>query len=159
MAESVEDFWRAYRASLLPDSRPPEAPPAAWSFGSTPEMADELGGLVRAGVKTGTASLLWAYEAEGEPLPQAGAISLILDSAGQPLCLIETTSVAVKPFTEVDEAHAWSEGEGDRSLRSWREVHWRVFSQECAILGRAPAEDMPVVCERFRLLFTGDQDT
>jgi hypothetical protein len=30
------------------------------------------------------------------------------------------TTVEIRPFGEVDEALAWDEGEGDRSLASWR---------------------------------------
>ena len=48
-------------------------PPAAWSFGATPEQADELLDLVLDGTKTATASALWDYDADDEPLPEAGA--------------------------------------------------------------------------------------
>ena len=151
----IEDYWQAYLASL-PDTTPhPAGYCEAWSFGSTPELAKQLGGLVKAGIKTATSSLAWSYEAENASLPQVGTISIITDGAGWPLCIIETVETEVKAFSAVDERFAYDEGEGDRSLGYWQRVHWKVFSAECAVIGRKPAEDMPIVCERFRVLYTG----
>jgi uncharacterized protein YhfF len=53
----------------------------------------------------------------------------------------------------VDEGHAFLEGEGDRSLGQWREVHERFFTDH-ADHERGFAPDMPVVLERFRVLYT-----
>ena len=46
-------------------------PEVTW-FGDSPAMAAELGELVRTGRKTATASLMWSWEEEGEPLSVAG---------------------------------------------------------------------------------------
>jgi uncharacterized protein YhfF len=127
--------------------------PQAWGFGDNARLADELGNLVLSGLKTATASLPWEYEVENEAIPCPGDLSIILDGAGYPICLIETTSVVVLPFDQVDASHAYDEGEDDRSLDSWREGHWRYFTRVCAAIGFTPAENMPVVCERFRLVF------
>jgi|GEM_PF-248556 len=149
---AIEAIWRAYLASL-PEDRDAPASYQAWSFGDNPDMADELAHLVVRGVKTATASLLWAYEAEAEEPPQPGAMSVVLDGAGRPVCVIETTQVEVRPFNQVEAAFAYDEGEGDRSLAYWRAVHWRFFSRECGSLDRTPSESMPVVCERFQVVF------
>jgi uncharacterized protein YhfF len=148
----VETFWQAYVATLPPGVTRPLGY-SAWSFGSTPEMADRLGQLVLSGVKTATSSLIWSYAAAHEPLPRAGDLSVIVDGAGDPLCIIETVQVDVIPFSQVNARHAFEEGEGDRSLDYWRRVHWRVFAEECAAIGRRPSEDMPLLCERFRVLY------
>ena len=144
-------FWEGYLATLPPGA-PRPALPEAWYFCDSRACADELGALVVAGIKTATAGLFWSYEAEEEPLPQARQPSIVTDWEGRPLCVIETTEVQVLPFDEVGAQHAYEEGEGDRSLAYWREVHWRFFGRECAALGRTPSADMPVVCERFRLV-------
>ncbi|MFB8188319.1 ASCH domain-containing protein [Microbacterium sp. NPDC055988] len=144
----IQDYWRDARIAM-PEL--PERLPEAWAFGATPEHADELLELVLAGIKVGTASSLWDYEQSGDPLPVVGELSIILDGAGAPRAVIETAAIDVVPFDEVDEAHAFAEGEGDRSLAHWREVHeryWRRHSEN----PRGYAPDMPVVCERFRLL-------
>ena len=145
---TIEDYWREARIAL---PHLPEALPEAWGFGATPWQADELLALVLAGLKDGTASSLWDYEANGDPLPAVGEMSIILDGAGAPRAVIETTAVEIVPFDEVDEVHASAEGEGDRTLAHWREVHeryWREHSENA----RGYAPDMPVVCERFRLI-------
>lgn len=145
----LEAFWRAAREA---DPALPAAVPEAWPFGATAEHADELLGLVLDGVKVGTASSLWDYEETGDPLPTVGEFSVILDGAGSPRAVIQTTAVEVVPFDRVDEAHAYAEGEGDRTLAHWREVHeryWRTHSEN----PRGYAPDMPVVCELFRLVF------
>ena len=68
------------------------------------------------GARRDTASSLWDYEAEGEPLPTAGDLSILLDGRGEPRAVLRTTDVHVAPFGEVGAGHARAEGEGDRSL-------------------------------------------
>jgi uncharacterized protein YhfF len=156
MAESpaVRDYWRSYLDSRKSELSTQGLEYEAWAFGNTAEMADDLGSLVKLGVKIATASLGWAYQADGEPYPEVGDMSIILDGRGDPMCIIETTDVEIIAFNDVGERHAYEEGEGDRSLDYWREVHWAFFAEECKSIGREPAEDMPVVCERFRLIYS-----
>ncbi len=146
---TVAEFWHECR-SAIPDL--PQAIPEAWAFGATAAHANELLALVLAGTKTATASSLWDYEHTGDPLPEVGWLNIILDGRGIPRALVETAAVDVIPFDEVPESHAFAEGEGDRSLSHWREVHeryWRDHSE--APKGFEPS--MPVVCEQLRLLY------
>ena len=69
---------------------------------------------------------------------------------GDPICVIRTVTVEVRPFGLVDEAFAWIEGEGDRSLPYWREEHARFFESE----GRPVDDDTLVVLEIFELLWS-----
>ena len=159
--ERVATFWEIARAHARITGVPTyfgptpleSVPPPAWSFGADPAQADELLELVLAGTKTATASAAWDYEADEEPLPERGALSIVLDGAGRPRALIETTDVEVVPFDEVGEEHARLEGEGDLSLTYWRRVHQAFFTTE-ATHGHGFAADMPVVCERFRVLYS-----
>ena len=149
----IEAYRRSYLETLPPDSpvRDEQYPAEGW--GDSSRMADELGGLIADGTKTATCSALWEYEAEGEPLPEEGMKTIVLDSNHNPLCIVETTEVEVKPYDEVDARFAYEEGEGDRSLEYWREVHWRVFSHTLAGIGKEPSMDMPLVCERLRVIY------
>lgn len=151
---TVTDFWTAFIAGLPVGGARPQTY-TAWGFGDSAAMADELGMLVRNGRKTATCSLLWEYETEGELLPEAGDFSIILDGQGRPLCIIETTEVAIRPYNTVDAAFAAAEGEGDLSLDYWRQGHWRYFDRICRLIGREPALDMPLVCERFEVRYAG----
>ncbi|QAV70412.1 ASCH domain-containing protein [Salinibacterium sp. UTAS2018] len=149
----VEDFWRECRLAL---HGLPEAVPEAWAFGATPAHADGLLSLVLKGTKTATASSLWDHEHTGEPVPEAGWLNIILDGRGSPRALLETTAIVVVPFDEVPESHAFAEGEGDQSLKHWREVHeryWREHSES----PRGFEPHMPVVCEQLRLLYVGSR--
>jgi uncharacterized protein YhfF len=151
----LESFWavarRHARMETLPGYIPPGmgelVPPPAWSFGDTPELADELLRLVLAGTKTAAASALWEFDADDEPLPEVGVLSNVLDSTGHPHALIRTTDVRVVAFDEVGEEHAFLEGEGDRSLAHWRRAHehYLVDGQDGS---------MPVVLERFAVLYS-----
>jgi uncharacterized protein YhfF len=152
MSDRVEEFWQEYLDSLSDDEPHPDSY-QAWSFGDTPEMADELGKLVLDGVKTGTASLAWEYAQDDEPLPRAGEHSVVLDGKGDPLCIIETTRVYIEPYEDVGEDQAAAEGEGDLSLDYWRTAHWSYFERRCQVLGREAGDCMPVVCERFRVVW------
>lgn len=151
-SERIDDFWKECRAALA-DRGLPEKAPEAWAFGATPEHADELLALVLEGTKTATSSSLWDHEHTGELVPEVGWLNIILDGRGHPRALLETTAVRVVPFTEVTEAHARAEGEGDRMLATWRAIHERYWSQYSES-PRAFASDMPVVCEEFQLRFS-----
>ncbi|NPV77787.1 MAG: ASCH domain-containing protein [Anaerolineae bacterium] len=152
MNKTVRKFWKQYLATLPPEEKAGRSF-TAWSFGNSPEMADRLGDLTRQGVKTATSALLWEFEATDEALPKPGDLNIILNGKGEPLCIVETVEIEIKPFDQVDERFAWEEGEGSRTLEYWRAVHWEFFGQSCARIGRQPNERMPVVCERFRLVF------
>ncbi len=159
--ELVEAFWndakhRVHLGELsvyLGQSGLEALPPPTWSFGATPEQADELIELVLAGTKTATAGALWDWETEGEELPTVGTLGIVVDGRGRPRALVVTTDVRVVPFIEVDEEHARLEGEGDRSLDHWRTVHTQFFTQH-ALHDKGFSPDMPVVCERFEVLYT-----
>jgi uncharacterized protein YhfF len=124
----------------------------AFSFGKTAEQADELAELVRTGTKTATSMLLWELEAEGRPLWRVGDRATVLDGAGRPVCVIETTELAVKPLNAVDDKFARDYGEGDRSLAWWRRVMLTYYSEIAERLGKHPSEDMLLICERFRVV-------
>ena len=159
-AEELDRFWESARHQTRTNPVPgylgtyagEALPPPAWAFGGTAEQADDLLSLVLAGTKTATAGALWDYETEDEALPQVGDLHIILDGAEHPRALIETMSVEVVPFDEVDAEHAQLEGEGDLSQEFWRDVHQRFFT-EFATHDKGFSESMPVVLERFRVLY------
>ncbi len=149
----VETYWRRYLDTLSTNSPVRDEHYAAEGWSDSPQLADELGTLIASGTKTAACSALWEYEAEGEPLPEVGVKTIVLDGNDNPMCIIETTEVEVRPFDEVDAQFAFGEGEGDRSLEYWREAHWRFFSRTLPSVGKEPATDMPLVCERFRVVY------
>lgn len=139
---SVEAFWTEFA-----EATGVEAPYEAWAFGGDdmPDLATELALLVRDGPKRATASLVSSYDKDGELFPTVGVYSVILDGDGSPVCIIQTTSVEVSHFGDVDEQFAWDEGEGDRTLADWRRSHIWFFEAD----GTPVTDDDLVVLERF----------
>jgi uncharacterized protein YhfF len=152
-----QDLWNEFLASGEPEAESAaDAPFTAWSFGDSPEMADRLLALVLEGRKRATCGSLEEYLAEGESPPVPGEYSVVLDGRGLGRCIIRTISVDIVPFDDVDAAFAREEGEGDRSLEYWRAGHWAYFDRELTARGSKPSGDMPLVCERFSLVFPSD---
>ncbi|MGP4074705.1 ASCH domain-containing protein [Halobacillus sp. K22] len=67
------------------------------------------------------------YEWENKALPPKGLPNIILNGDGEAVAIMETIAVKVVPFDVVAEEHAFLEGEGDRTLRYWRDVHETFF--------------------------------
>lgn len=147
--ESAKDLWESFQQQItnLPEKYD------VWSFGDTKEVADELAALVLAGLKTATCSLKRIYEIEGADLPQIGTYSVILDGNNQAVGIIQNVEVKVFPFDEVTEDIAIAEGEGDRSVEYWSDVHKEFFKRECQSIGESFSTKMEVVFERFELVY------
>lgn len=122
----------------------------AWSFG---DDADLLANLVKDGIKTATCSAYCFYEMENEALPEPGGYNIILDAGDQAVCITRTVKVYVTPFSQVTADHAYREGEGDRSLAYWRDVHKKFFTEELEAAGMEFSEDIKLVCEEFDLVY------
>ena len=86
-------------------------------------------------------------------MPYQGLITIVLDGRDEPLCIVETTEVTVRKYNEVDSDFARAEGEGDFSLEYWRTAHKNYFSRVLLKTGKEFSEDMPLVCERFQVLY------
>jgi len=125
----------------------------AFYFADSEALANELAELVLRGTKRATAGAMWKFEAEAKRIPQAGDLSIVTDWAGDPLCVIETLSVEVLPFSEVTAEFAATEGEGDGSLDYWQKSHGEYFMRECLASGREFSEKMLIICERFDVIY------
>lgn len=125
---AVKAFWESFQSSL-PEFSPWKnaVMPPAWQFGRDDILAQELADLVISGEKRATASLFWEYERDDEILSKPGDLSIILDGKNLPVCIIETTTVQTVPFDEVSERFAAEEGEGNKTLLYWKDVHWRFL--------------------------------
>ncbi len=160
---TANEMWSAYlessRASVLKgvcsqdNVLLDEASYDAWAFCGGGEDGDRLADLVLAGTKTATSSAYRLYGLEDEDVPKVGEYSVILYDDEQAACVLRTTKVSIVPFKDVDERHAWLEGEGDRSLAYWREVHLEVFGEEFSNVGLPFNEDELVVLEEFEVVY------
>ena len=118
-----------------------------FTFGDSAELADRLAALVLAGVKTGTCSA-----AVHGPDAQVGERQICLNSAGTPVCEIETVAMQTLPFSDVTPEMAALEGEGDLSYAYWRDAHEAYYRREGTW-----SPDMQVIFETFRVTRILDQ--
>ena len=151
--ETVKNYWEKFLASLPPDSPYRGKTYVAEGWGDSPEMADELGTLIAQGLKTATCASVWEWEAEGNPIPPVGLITIVLDGRGEPLCIIEAVEMTIRKYNEVDADFAHAEGEGDLSLNYWRAAHRNFFSRVLPKIGKEFSEEMLLVCERFKVIY------
>jgi uncharacterized protein YhfF len=144
-------LWAAFVKTQAEDPTPRFL--EAFHFDDNQQSANALARLVLKGQKTATAGLLWSFQHDERQIPRPGHLSIVTDFSGKALCIIETRRVDVVPFDEVPAEFAALEGEGDGSLVYWRRAHEAYFGRECKRIGRIPEPSMPVVCERFELVY------
>jgi uncharacterized protein YhfF len=118
-------------------------------------LRDKLVAAILSGAKTSTSGLVHAYEAEDEPLPQAGLVAAVVDSADRRVAAIEVTEVRIVRLADVDLRHVLDEGEGDESVAQWRAGHeafWRSAELREAVGDPefTVDDDTLVVAVRFR---------
>lgn len=102
------------------------------------------------GQKTATSSLYRHYLEAGEDQPGVGQTELVIDSAGQPVCLLETTRVELVEAHDVTDEFVRAEGEGFDSWDEWWSAHRDFWSQGDEGMPVTP-KDL-VVCQWFKLV-------
>ena len=125
----------------------------AWHFANDEKNANELAELVVNGEKTATASGFCFYEFEHEEIPKVGSLSIVLEWNNNAKCIIKISKVYTSPFSKVTLEHAYKEGEGDKTLLYWRNVHKKIFSEELNEYNKNFNENMMVVCEEFEVVW------
>ena len=124
------------------------------SFGGSAAMADTLISLIASGAKTGT----FALEAEFADAPQRrplnGGLVVVTRFDGAPVLLYRLTEVTTVPYRDIGPQHVAVEGPNARDVAVWRNIHWPYWGDWLRARGLEPAQDMPVVFQRFELLFT-----
>ena len=101
-----------------------------FSFGDSPEMADELLALVLAGKKTATVSVVL----EDEQTPSVGDLSLVIDGHGNPACVIKTVHLETVKFCDLTWDMVKREGE-DENFEQWKSGNIRYCPRDAAKRG------------------------
>jgi len=155
MAANPNAFWECYLGTLPAEHPHRRASPEAFAFGDSPALANELATLVKLGHKRATTSLPVEFSSQRLPLPAPGDVRIVLRADGDPVAIIELTEVRLVPFQTVDAKFAADEGEGDRTLAAWQAAHREYFGRVSAKLGCEFDENTPVICQRFRAVWSG----
>lgn len=122
-------------------------------------LRDELTALVLAGTKTATAGLVADYIVEGDQIPRPGDREVVIDSALQPVAIVETTRCEITTISRVTDEFARAEGEGFADAADWRRAHegfWGSYLDELrrdlGDPGFQLQDSTPVVCQWIRLV-------
>lgn len=83
---------------------------------------DKLIELVLSGKKTATTSSF-----DEDDMPVIGEETIICFDNGKEACVVKTLDYKVMRFCEMTEDLAKLEGEGDLSLKYWKDVHYHFF--------------------------------
>lgn len=153
----MDEVSQAYLDRFL-KTLPPETANKYTSFSADYFCGDEYNAnlcaeLILQGEKRASCSLAHWYRVEGETMPTVGHLQVVTNWQGDPVCIIEITSVTECQYNQVSPAFAAEEGEGDKSLAWWRNAHWAFFSRECNQLGIEPNEEMALILERFNVVY------
>ena len=147
----ISIYWKQFTDTLREVSEVPDLS-GSFHFGGK-EDASSIAELVVSGTKTATGSLMWVYEYDQIAIPVVGEYNIITDSNDHPVCIIQTEGISVVPFDEVEDQFAFDCGEGDRTLKSWREMYWKYIGSECERIERIPTKKIPMVCEYFKVIY------
>ena len=144
-------FWKRF---LKAANRPENLPVAEdFCFDINEKSANDLLALVLSRKKTATSSALPAYEADGSDLPEVGGLSIVTDFDLRPYCVIETTKLTRIRFCDMTFDTCRREGE-DECLETWREKHIRFFTEDAGATGYEFSDDMIVLFEDFRMIYS-----
>lgn len=127
--------------------------PTHFYFCDNEQDANVCAELVVSNIKQATAPSVRWYEYHNEPIPKVGDLFIITDWNGRAKAVIEITKIERVRFKDVGETFAYAEGEGDKSLASWRNVHQEYYSREMEKAGAYFNENMVISCEYFRTVF------
>lgn len=133
-----------------------ESQPESYFFCDNKKDANDCAELVLKGLKQATSTSLWWFKQHKAALPKVGDLAIVTNWDGQAIAIIKTTKVEQVPFNNISDDYASIEGEGDRSLAYWKKVHWDFYSREMKPFGEKPTKDMIIVCEQFKMIWSGN---
>ena len=152
MEARANDFLDSYLKTLPASEREGFTSFSAEHFCAEEAAANTCAALVRDGVKVATCSMKYWYETEGLPMPVVGHLMVVLNWAGEPSSIIQVTKVSECRFRQITAEWALAEGEGDKTLESWRRGHRAFFEKECEQIGMPFTEEIMLVQEHFRVV-------
>jgi len=152
--EKSSAFWQAYLATTLDVEERANRFFEAFQIGDTPDYADYGARLILAGAKTTTSGLRWEYEQSGMARPFVGALSIVENGQNEPVCVVETVWLAEIPLSAISELDfIVGYGEWGETVESWQQRAWAYYAPHCLELGLTPQHDMPMLCERFQVIY------
>jgi uncharacterized protein YhfF len=154
MNQLQKDYLNSYLERFTLEQRDKHKEVEADYFCADEKNANICSELILRGKKTASCNMRYWYESGLEPMPKVGTLQVVTDWSGNPTSIIETTEISESKFSEVTAEFAALEGEGDKSLDWWRKAHWNFFSAECQEQSIQPDNDMILVLEKFKVVYS-----
>lgn len=146
----LDEYWEKFLKDTGRDSEDRCA--GDLFFESKGFVEAELLSLVLSGRKTAIFTSYSTFAIDGEPLPLAGELYLVVNKKNEPVCVIEFDNVQIVPYNEVTWQMASLEGE-DENLEAWREKQREYLEDEGAVVGFEFTPDIKLVFQTFRVVY------
>lgn len=154
---TIEQFWIKYQSQNA-EFRNIKTP-ISYYFCDNEKDANECTELVLKGIKQATTHSLVGLNLNNESLPQVDDLAIITNWDGIPKAIVRTIKVEIVKLGDITAEYALIEGEGDKSLSYWNEVHWDYYIRELAAYSLRPSPEMEVVCEYFETIYPPQNST
>ena len=132
--------------------------PGSFYFCDNKRDADLCAKLVVNGIKQATAPSLWSFKVNNENIPVIGDLNIITNWNKIPKAIIKTTRIENIKYKDITAQFAYIEGEGDRSLSYWKKIHKDYYSREMKGSKEKFTEDLVIVCQYFKTIYTNKKN-
>ncbi|MDD4974588.1 MAG: GNAT family N-acetyltransferase [Bacteriovorax sp.] len=153
----AKDFWNTY-LSQLPEGQLHTISVnnplfVESSFAGNALITDELIQLIIEGKKFAGSSLVQDFKTVGDPLPRVGNFWIALDKNEEPKCILKTVRTEINKFNNITEEITKAEGEGDCTIRYWKQVHQEIYTPFLEQWGIEDLNETEVITEFFEVVF------
>ncbi len=150
---ALEAFWAAASAANPGIGDDYEV---RW-FGIDAKTTRGIFDYIQSGAKTGTYTLPWLLEKTGQPRARDGDYVVLIDYDGTPTLLLRMVSQETVAFGAIDARITGLDGPSVRDVEVWKPLHQKFWDGELAAYGLSVTPDMPVLVERFALVYARDR--
>ncbi len=119
-----------------------------------PKFAPIIMDLILTEKKCGLFGLKHLQDRQPEQVPVMGGVMVLVDFDGTPRGAVQTVKITPVPYKDINDEHLAVEGPGARQIDVWQKIHWPYWTQMLEPFGLEPSEDMIVVVEQFKLIYS-----
>lgn len=152
--QPIDDFWNQavnHTPTLSGDHQ-------VRSIGIDEETTGLIISFIKAGEKVGTFSLPWIMTAENLPMSYKGLPIILLSYDGKPELVVQLTKVFETSFGNIDSEVTSIDGPPVRDPDVWIPLHRNYWNGILKDYGISCTDDMPVLVEKFKLVFPNNTD-
>ncbi len=148
---ALDAFWRAV-VIARPDLTLPASYEVRW-IGIDAPTTETIFEFIQAGTKVATFRLPWQLEAKGHASAKVGDPIVLIAWDGTPRMAIRLTATEETTFGGITGEHTGLDGPPVQDLAVWKPLHRDFWGKELAKIGRAVTDAMPIIVERFELIY------